>query len=281
MTPDTARHAPSLAGLPQGPAALAGIVQGLLMHEHIASTYGVTLSPEQHAEAHVRSVEGMLAAIAARHPAPLTAARPPAERQVGVCRHFSLMHVAMLRAQGVAARARCGFGAYFEKGKFYDHWVTEYFDDAQGHWVMVDAQMDGHQLKLFKVDFDPLDVPRQQFLVAGHAWKLCRDGVENPKDFGILDMWGWWFIASNVIRDVAALNDRVMLPWDVWGAMTEDDAKIDFTFIDRLAAMTLDPDAHAAVLKAAYDDPRIAVPLTVFNAVLNRPEAVSPAHYSP
>lgn len=262
------------ADLPRGPAALAEVVQGLLMHEHVAPTYGVTLRPEQHAEAHLRTVEDMLQSISAKDPAPLTSARPPAERQVGVCRHFSLMHAAMLRAQGVEARARCGFGAYFEKGKFYDHWVTEYRSTADGRWVMVDTQMDAHQRKLFKVAFDPLDVPREQFLVAGHAWTMCRDGKEDPKNFRILDMSGWWFIASNVIRDVAALNGRAMLPWDVWGAMTPDDAEIDFDFIDRLAAMSLDPDAHAAALKAAYADSRVAVPATVFNNVLGRTETV-------
>ena len=53
------------------------------------------------------------------------------ERQVGVCRHFTLLHVAMLRAQGIPARARCGFGVYFEKGKYLDHWVTEYWNEKK------------------------------------------------------------------------------------------------------------------------------------------------------
>ena len=34
-------------------------------------------------------------------------------------------------APGVPARARCGFGAYFEKGKFVDHWVTEYWNEGR------------------------------------------------------------------------------------------------------------------------------------------------------
>ena len=33
-------------------------------------------------------------------------------------------------AQGMPARARCGFGAYFEKGKYVDHWVTEYWNES-------------------------------------------------------------------------------------------------------------------------------------------------------
>jgi hypothetical protein len=72
-----------------------------------------------------------------------------------------------------------------------------------------------------------------------------------------------------------------MLPWDVWGGMTLVDAEIDLAFIDRLAGLTHDPDRHADELSAVYQDPRIAVPPTVFNAVLNRPEAVSPVPDSP
>jgi hypothetical protein len=203
----------------------------------------------------------------------LKEARSPKERQVGVCRHFTLLQVSMLRSQGLPARARCGFGAYFEPGKFLDHWVTEYWNEEQDRWVMVDAQMDPRQRELFKLAFDPLDMPRGQFLVAGEAWALCRAGAADPQAFGILDMHGLWFIASNVIRDLAALNNREMLPWDGWGAMVADDSRIDTDLIDRVAALTREPDIHFDELRAAYRDPRLAVPATVFNHVLNRPEA--------
>jgi hypothetical protein len=268
------RQARLLEDLPRDPAALARIVQGLLMHEHVAPAYGLKLSAEQHAQAHVRSVEEMLQAIATRDPRPLSAARAEGERQVGVCRHFTLMHVAMLRSHGVAARARCGFGAYFEKGKFVDHWVTEYWNEPAKRWVLLDPQLDARQRDLFRIAFDPLDVPRDQFLVAGDAWRLCRAGKADPQSFGILDMHGLWFIAGNVVRDLAALNNREMLPWDVWGPMTQDDAEVDIALIDRLAELTHDPDAHFAELRAAYDKgPPLSVPTTVFNAVLNRAEA--------
>jgi len=185
------------------------------------------------------------------------------------------MLVAMLRQRGIAARARCGFGAYFMKDMFLDHWVAEYWNNEERRWVLVDAQIDPVQRKKFGIDFDTLDVSRQKFLVAGDAWKLCRDGKANPQAFGVLDMFGLWFIASNVIRDVAALNNREMLPWDVWGGMTRVDAELDLAFIDRLAALTHEPDQHLDELRAVYEDQRIAVPPTVFNAVLNRPETVS------
>ncbi len=265
-------NAKAFPGLPRGPAALASVVQGLLMHEHLAPSYGLELSDAQHAEAHLRSVDGMLESIAARDPAPLAKARPPAARQVGVCRHFTLLHATMLRDQGVPARARSGFGAYFAAGKYYDHWVTEYWKAAETRWVLVDAQLDAHQRALFKVDFDPLDVPRDQFLVAGEAWRRCRTGRADPADFGILGMHGLWFIASNVIRDLAALNDRVMLPWDVWGVMTASDSELDLGLIDRLAALTRTPGADPNALRTAYADPRVAVPAVVHNHIRGRAE---------
>src|SRR5258708_3647344 len=247
---------------------------GLLVRGQVAPAYGLTLSGEQHAEAHVRPVDQMLQAIAKRDPRPLSAIRPAGERQVGVCRHFTLLHVAMLRSKGVPARARCGFGAYFEKGKFVDHWVTEYWNDSARKWVLVDPQLDARQRELFKISFDPLDVPRDQFLVAGDGSRLCRSGKADPQSFGILDMWGLWFIASNVVRDLAALNNHEMLPWDVWGPMVRNDDEVDLGLIDRLAELTSDPDAHFAELRAVYDaGPPLSVPPTVFNAILNLAES--------
>jgi hypothetical protein len=272
---DAGAKAALLDGLPRDVGGLAEVVQGVLIHEHIAPAYGVTLSAEQHAQAHMRGVEKILACIAHRDARPLPQARQPGERVVGVCRHFTLLHVAMLRRQGIAARARCGFGAYFETGKFVDHWVTEYWNASARRWVLVDAQLDQRQRELFAVAFDPLDVPRDQFVVAGDAWRLCRSGGADPAAFGILDMHGLWFVAGNVIRDVAALNNHEMLPWDVWGAMARSDSALDLPFIDLLAECSHAPDRRFGDLRALYKDERVAVPATVFNAVLNRPD---PAH---
>ena len=273
---DAGLWALQFAALPGDAGGLAKVLQGLLIHEHMPDVYGVTLSDRQRGEPHLRGAEEILERIAVHDSRPLTQPRPPGERFAGCCRHYALMLVAMLRNKGIAARARCGFGAYFTKDRFVDHWATEYFDAAQRRWILVDAQIDDRQRALFGIDFDTLDVPREKFLVAGDAWRLCRDGRADPQAFGVLDMAGLWFIASNVVRDVAALNNREMLPWDVWGGMTLVDSEIDPAFIDRLARLTHEPDRHLMELRTAYDDPRIAVPSTVFNAVLGRPEAVSP-----
>jgi len=273
-------YQPLLADLPRGMAGLAGVAHGLLIHEFIAGSYGVTLTGERRASVHVRPVAGLLGRMMAEDSRPLTAAREPAGRLPGNCRHFTVLAVAMLRAQGTPARARCGFGGYFGSGAFEDHWVCEYWDDAAQRWKLADAQIDDVQLKLFDVDFDLMDVPRDRFLVAGDAWRLCRDGDADPARFGLspLNEAGYWWIAGNLLRDVAALSNMEMLPWDVWGAMPAPDETISdeqYALFDRLAGLTGDPDAAIGDLTAAYaGDARLHVPATVYNAVLNRPEPV-------
>jgi len=275
-------YQPLLADLPPGIAALADVAHGLLIHEHIAGAYGVTLTDQRRASVHVRPVAGLLGRMMAEDSRPLTVAREPAGRLPGNCRHFTVLAVAMLRAQGTPARARCGFGGYFGSGAFEDHWVCEYWDGAAQRWKLADAQIDDVQLELFDVGFDLMDVPREAFLVAGDAWRLCRGGGADPARFGLSLMGegGYWWIAANLLRDVAALNNMEMLPWDVWGAMPAPDEAISdekYTLFDRLAELTRDPDAAFAELTAAYaGDARLHVPATVYNAVLNRPEPVLP-----
>jgi hypothetical protein len=270
---DPGRQAALFDDLPRGPERLASVVQGLLMHQHVASTYPVVLSGAQIEQAHVRSVEEMLTEIAAHDARPLPTRRAANERQVGVCRHFTLLHVAMLRRQGVPARARCGFATYFSKEKRVDHWVTEYWNETRRAWILSDAQLDAHQQALFSIPFDPVDVPRDQFLVAGDCWHLCRTGKADPMDFGILDLFGWWMIAGNLVRDIAALNNREMLPWDCWAPMPRPGEEPDFALFDRLAALSHDPDAHFDELREVYGT-TLAVPPQVMNAVRNRVEAV-------
>src|SRR5579863_10087351 len=100
-----------------------------------------------------------------------------------------------------------------------DHWVTEYVSLERGRWVRTDSQLDDRQREILKPSFDPDDMPPGPFLSAGEVWAACRNGHDEPARFGIFDMAGLWFICSNVVRDLAALNKIELLPWDVWGPM--------------------------------------------------------------
>ncbi len=273
-------HAARLASLPDDIGTLARVVQGLTLHEYAASAYGVTVAGERRSESHIRGLEPMLNRLSGERAGPLTEARPPEKRLVGVCRHFALLLVGILRGKGIPARARCGFGSYFNPPYFEDHWVCEYWNAAQARWIRVDAQLDDVFAKMLMLDFDPLDVPHDRFVIAGDAWAQCRAGEADAATFGIFvgEQRGLWFIAGDLVRDLAALNKMEMLAWDCWGAMPRPGETLQqdqLAFFDRLAALTRAPDASFKELRELYaDDERLRVPATVFNAVLERTEAV-------
>ena len=275
-------HAGEFRNLPKDLGSMCEVVQGVLIHRDIAPwLYNLKLTEEQREDGQIRPIEQMLTRIHALDSRPLTSARDVGHRMPSVCRHFSLMLCTMLRDQGVPARPRCGFGAYFNPGKFEDHWVCEYWNAAEKRWILVDAQLDAIQRKALNVDFNPLDVPRDRFIIAGDAWQMCRAGRAEPDRFGLSlvpHLHGLWFVAGNVLRDFAALNNVEMLPWDVWGPMLrpgETASSQQLALMDRLAALTCAPDQHFAELRKLYQaDSSLRVPATVFNAVLNQPEAV-------
>lgn len=270
-------HPDLFENTPSDPKNVSEAVQGLILHQHWAEAYGQTLTPARIEETNLRSIEDMLHTLLEHEKAPLTRRRDPARRLVGNCRHFSLMAVAMLRAQEKPARARCGFATYFEPGKFVDHWVVEYWHERRNRWEMFDAQLDGLQLGVIKPDFDPLHVPADRFITGGQAWKDCRAGRTDPDLYGIADLHGLWFVAGDLVRDVCALANHVMLPWDVWGMMDrfhQNGAAIpdeDAAFLDRLADLTAEPDRNIHEIHHLVEtDPRLKIPGQVFNAVANR-----------
>ena len=178
-------HEDEFRALPKDIASLCEVVQSVLIHRDIAPfLYGLTLTEEQRDDGHIRPIAQMLTRIHELDSRPITTARDVGHRLPSVCRHFSLMLCSILRYQGIPARPRCGFGAYFNPGRFEDHWVCEYWNVAQSRWILVDAQMDAIQRKTFKLDFNPVDVPRDRFIIAGDAWQMCRAGLADPLHSG-------------------------------------------------------------------------------------------------
>src|SRR5512136_3042969 len=202
----------------------------------------------------------MLARIAELDGRPLTAPRDLDRKLVGNCRDHSTLLCSILRHQGVPARARCGFGAYFLPDHYEDHWVCEYWNAAQQRWILVDAQLDQLQRDVLNIQFDTLDVPRDQFIIGGQAWQMIRSGKADPDRFGIFEWHGQWFVQDNLVRDFLSLNKIELLPWDGWGLMARPEDAVaadDLTLLDRIAAFTLEPDAAFDDIRALYaSDPR-------------------------
>jgi hypothetical protein len=278
---DPGRHAALLSALPSDPAGVARAVQGLVIYEHVAQPfYNCLLSDARRGESHIRPVENMIDTLLELDDRPLDVVRPPERRLVGICRHFMLLAIAIFRQGGVPARGRGGFGAYFNRGKYEDHWVCEYWKADEGRWALLDAQCDDIFVRNLAIRHDIFDTPRDQFLTAADAWRKCRSGELDPKAFGIefSKLRGLWFVAGNLIGDAAALNGCEVLPWDVWGAKPGPEAELSadqIAYFDELALLTSDPDANFEALGRRFaEDDGLRLPKTVFNALRQREEPV-------
>ncbi len=261
---DPGEYGPLFAGLPRDVGGLCWVVQGLMVHIFWAERYGLKLDGERQKEVQIRPVDAKLARIVELDAGPLTVERPLERRLVGNCRDFSVMLCAMLRHQGVPARARCGFGTYFLPNHYEDHWVCEYWSASEKRWRMVDPQLDSLQREVLGIDFDTCDMPAGRFVTGGEAWRRCRRGEADPESFGILDMKGLWFVCGDLLRDFMALNKVEILPWDPWGlmfgpgdALTAEDAEL----LDEIAALTVAGDEAFPRLRAlAETEPRLQPP---------------------
>lgn len=248
---DLTSHDAALADAPTDPAALARLVQGVLIHPMWATAYDVHDADQRQVELQARGAAAILDGVLARDPRPLTGPREPAARFLGNCRDFTTLTVALLRRAGTPARARCGFAGYFEAGRWVDHWVVEHWNGDR--WVVLDAQLDDLQQEVTGVT-DATDLAAGRFLSAGEAWQRSRTGEFDPNTFGILDMWGAWFIAGNVGRDLAALNKVEMLPWDDWGALAVDEGTgSPDDLVDEISALLVSADIEAIRARYAAD----------------------------
>jgi len=215
---DPGELSPLFDGLPRDVGALAEVVRGGILHrDETTWRFGFEVSREHEDEPQTRYAQEILRLMGSWN------GRELPDRFVGTCRDFALLLCSMLRHIGVPARLRVGFGGYFVKDFFDDHWVVEYWTDEHG-WRLADAQVAGDARAAYGVGFDVMDVPRDQFVVGGAAWIACRAGEADPDAFGVhgAGLKGMWEIQGSVIRDLASLNRVETLPWDNWGLIPRE-----------------------------------------------------------
>lgn len=122
---DPGTYVPLFEKLPTSIADLVKLVQGVAIHVFWTERYGFKAPLERMDELQLRSMDKRLARTLELDPRPLTEPRSIDKKLLGNCRDHSLLLASLLRHQGIPARARCGFGAYFMPDHFEDHWVTE------------------------------------------------------------------------------------------------------------------------------------------------------------
>ena len=262
---DPGVHADLFSILPKEIPALRKIVQGLLVHQYWAGAYGFTIPEDRLSEYQIRDVASKLERILELDGSLLTRSRPVERRLIGNCRDYAVLLTSMLRYQGVPARTRCGFGAYFSPGWYEDHLICEYWNFDEQSWVFVDAELDDVHQKALGYSFDPCAVPRDQFIPGGKAWLMCRHGEADPHNFGYGDtVGGLPNIRGNLVRDIAFLNKVEILGWDYWGIIEADDSSLnedDLALLDRASTLSIDSGESFHELRSFYlSDMRLRVP---------------------
>lgn len=104
--------------------------------------------------------------------------------------------------------------------------------------MLADPQIDDFFKRRYDITFDPVNLPRKQFLTAGEAWRECRAGALDPDCCGHGTLTGLWFVAVNVMRDHYALNNMETSPWDTWrdaSAAHKTLMKTDLSGYDKIA----------------------------------------------
>lgn len=247
-----------LDSLPDDPKGLLEAVGGLVLHKAFVGPAGIVCPPDSADDAESRTIPEMLRRILSREPNPLNQTRPPEKRLIGVCRHYAFLACSAFRHQGRPSRLRIGFADYFESGYWEDHWVTEYWDEKD--WHLMDPELTPFVRRHFGISFDPCRVPRDRFLTAGSAWLGIRSGRIEPAKCGLstLGIAGAWFAAASVVRDLAALNKREMLPWDCWGITRDLGPGVPLmeettTRIDSLAGLIAGRNPDWQVIRQVYD----------------------------
>ena len=218
LTELTAHQAELVRRLALDPVGLCRAAQGLVVPPHDA--FGAGLSEQRMAERNTRPASALLQRVLELDSlTPLDALRPADGRVVGTCRHFAVLATAFLRAMNFPARARCGFATYFVPRKKVDHWITEYWSNADQRWIRIDPE---YLDRPTPAPAHPGDIRPGEFLAAGEAWQLVRSGREDPAEFGVFgtENWGPGEIRANAMRDLASVARKIeMLPWDEWGPM--------------------------------------------------------------
>ncbi len=257
------------------------VVQGLLIYDVVALPfYGVALDRIQSEAIHERDTARLLATARSLDAAPLQQARPPARRVGARCHAFSRVTVAMLRAAGIPARARCGFGSYFRPGWLEDHWVAQWWNSSEGRWQTVDAQLDETWREMIGFEGDPFEITPTEFVAAGSAWQAWRRGELEASRCGLsgIEEHGAHWIAGNLRLDLASLNKVEMLPWDSWGArwhVGEQPTTDQLELFDLVAELCVDPDARFEELRRRYDtDTSLHMGGEVFNVLRGQLESV-------
>jgi hypothetical protein len=206
------------------------------------------------------TASAMLAELYRRDPRGLVADRRVRDRIVITCRFVAILTACVLKSKGVPARVRSGNALYFEReslGKVsVDHWINQYWNEAAGRWVTIDA--DG----IFEIkDFDPFDMPESSFDFPARAWLDIRAGKDDaarfyngkPERGAIVVLWSLFYDFHSLMNnEIIYMHNPIYGDPQKFPSLTAQ----EMGKIDGLARLMLDADANFDALKEIFETQR-------------------------
>lgn len=173
------------------------------------------------------------------------------------CRGQAILLASILKAKGIPARARSGFAPYIKyDGISYDHWITEYYDESENIWKLVDA--DEH-CPDHEMGFDLNNIPYDRFIFGANAYLGLRE--KSIKEDSILYSsnpvtLGMKAALRGLFYDFHSLMNNEIIFLHIPRYIREKDFNLseeEYNELDYLAKLMLNPNENFEELQEVWD----------------------------
>lgn len=238
-------------GLPDSLQELCDLIKCQFIHPADIGPFRSIIPAERHNEDDkFRNVRELLQGLMELDGRGLTSDREPVNRRVVYCLNHSIFLASILKYQGVPARVRCGFASYLAPGTGYHigHVICEVWNDDEKRWMFVDP------------DRKKVDIPREQFELAGDVWLRLQEGKVDPRRYiGGADL-GDGLILDALCRDLPAVLGEERSVWEsapicANGQMKWQDIESGkLEVLNQVALYLSNPELHLDALQALYKE---------------------------
>ncbi len=172
------------------------------------------------------------------------------------CRCQAIMLAATLKAKGIPARVRSGFAGYIKQdGENRDHWITEWYDEKSGRWILTDADIHLDP----SINFDPNDLPREIYLTGPQAYLKLRRGELTDKQVSFAS-WPVTYGLAAAIRGLfydfhCLMNQEIIFLHQPEYVVFKDFnlSEEELKELDCLAELLSDPDRNFEKLRQIWE----------------------------
>jgi hypothetical protein len=166
------------------------------------------------------------------------------DKIIVTCRYVAILMASILKSKNIPCRVRSGFAPYLVPELSIDHWINQYWNEAEHKWITFDA--DGFYDN--NIGFEQYNIADKKFDWAAETWKGLRKRTLDEKRYfnaggftGFMPVpWALFYDFHSLMNnEILYLQGPYYLPFD----FDKIDDK-DLNDIDELAELLLDPDKN-------------------------------------